>query len=213
MKIIITENQFKQLLKEDKIKENITENTGEGLTLYHGSNHEITRFSDNFIGGEKSIDANGPGIYFSDLKEDSASFGYIIYTVNMDVSKFVTDKGKKTLPKSTAIKLVKMREDWEMTAMDWSENPNIGLRMFIESIYEINENSKDILLSICYDYYRQRPKDFVRNCVKLGINGINTTNIWGDGRKNEHYIVYNPSIVSVQTVEKFNPEKNGYDLK
>lgn len=189
MKIIITETQFNKLI--------LSESTPNELIVYHGTNHKITKFTDEFVGGEKAIDANGPGIYFSDNEFDSEHFGNIMYKVILHSNNFITDKNKKGLSRSKIVKLIKMVKDWEMYASDWDENPNIGLNIWINETISNNTNSKDILMDIWWDYYKNSSIQFIRNCVKIGIDGINVTNHWGGGGSSEHYIVYNPNIIEI----------------
>jgi len=192
MKIIITEEQFKKLINEDATS---------GLIVYHGTNTKINKFVDDFIGGDEAIDANGPGIYFSDTEVDSEHFGPIMYTVRLNSNKFLTDKSKKGITPVKAAQLIKMKSDWQMNAQDWDENPNVGINMFLKETFSNEENAKEILLTIWISYYRYNPLEFARNCVKLGIDGINVTNHWGGGGSSEHYIVYNPAIIEVLNVK------------
>lgn len=191
MKLIITENQFNQLLNE-----NIND-----IIVYHGTNHKIDKFTDDFVGGEQAIDANGPGIYFSDTEFDSEHFGNIMYTVRLNSNKFITDKNKKGITPSIAIKLIKLNDNWEINAQDWHENPNVGLNIFLRELFKNNDNGKDILLEIYGDYYRYAPIKFVRNCTLLGIDGIKLTNLWGGGGSSEHYVVYNPNIIEIINIK------------
>ena len=39
--------------------------------MYHGTNSDIQKFSDEFVGKEEATDQEGPGIYFTTLKEES----------------------------------------------------------------------------------------------------------------------------------------------
>jgi hypothetical protein len=79
-------------------------------------------------------------------------------------------------------------------AQNYDENPRIGLRNFIEATIDYNDTEKDVVQQIWYDFYRYNPIDFVRNMVKLGIDGIMVTKDNGV----IHYIIYNPSIIKIQ---------------
>lgn len=199
MKYFITENQFKQI-----IESNIDKN----ITAYHGTNHEIKQFVTDFISGADAKDANGPGIYFSNNRFDSEHYGEWIYTVNLNVKNFISDKNKRGITPQKALQLIKMVEDWRMNAQDWHENPDIGVNIFMKQLFDNNDNSVEILLEIFGDYYRYTPKLFVSNCVKLGIDGINVTNLWGGGGSSEHYIVYNPEIIKIINVERNDNTQN-----
>jgi ADP-Ribosyltransferase in polyvalent proteins len=197
MKLVITEEQFNKLI-------NINESKFNGVVLYHGSNHEISRFSDDFIGAEQAVDANGPGIYFSDNKEDSEHYGKILYTVRLKPCNIITDKSKKELTPAKLVQLIKLNPDWQIYAQDWDENPNKGLSIFISDTFSDEDNSKDMLLNVWSIFYRHQSVTFARNCTKLGIDGVNVTNNWGGGGSSEHYVIYNPNIIEVLDINKTN---------
>ena len=190
------------------IKEEIDNNNEHGLILYHGTNNKIGKFVNDFIGGQQAADANGPGIYFSDNKSDSEHYGKIVYKVRINSNKFITDKNKKGISPSKAIKLIKLSDDWEMNAQDWDENPNKGLNTFIKEAFLNNDNSKEILLEIWASFYRYEPINFAKNCTSIGINRINVTNNWGGGGSSEHYIIYNPEIIEMIDVEGLDENPN-----
>lgn len=181
----------------------LKESANQGITAYHSTNHEISKFVDEFIGGRNAIDANGPGIYFTD-RNDSTQYGGIIYTVKLNSNRFLTDKSIKGFTPDLAMKLIKLLDDWQMNASDWDENPDVGLRLFIRETFNSNKTAADRLLNVWGDFYRYTPKLFARNCTKLGIDGINVTNEWGGGGSDEHYIVYNPAIIEIQNIQRIN---------
>lgn len=186
-----------------EIVKKVVKNILKENTAYHSTNHEISKFVDDFIGGKNAIDAKGPGIYFTD-RNDSTQYGGIVYTVNLNSNRFLTDKSTKGLTPALAIQLIKLNKDWQMNASDWDENPNIGLNMFIRETFKSNKTAADRLLNIWGDFYRYNPKEFARNCTQIGIDGINVTNEWGGGGSDEHYIVYNPAIIEILNIQKLN---------
>jgi hypothetical protein len=82
--------------------------------------------------------------------------------------------------------------DWEDTAQNFNQNPRKGLILAVESMMDYNDTEKDLAQQIWYDFYRYNPVDFVRNIVKMGIDGIIVPR-----EKSEHIIVYNPNIIHV----------------
>ena len=82
--------------------------------------------------------------------------------------------------------------DCEDTAQNFNQNPRKGLILAVESMMDYNETEKDLAQQIWYDFYRYNPVDFVRNIVKMGIDGIIVPR-----EKSEHIIVYNPNIIHV----------------
>lgn len=186
MKILVTEQQLK--------------NTG--IIAYHGSNSEISIFKNDFVGGQDAIDSQGPGVYFTDSKYDAEHFGKYLYTVNIIPNKILSDKNKKGITTKLIIDLIKLKPDWEMIAYDWDENLEKGLKLSVQAILD-NDNAKDIITQVYVDYYMHEPLLYVRNCVKLGIDGISHVNVWGDGTTtSQHYIIYNPNIIHILKKEK-----------
>lgn len=203
---LVTNNLYHRDITEiikKVVRSILKESANQGITAYHSTNHEISKFVDDFIGGKNAIDAKGPGIYFTD-RNDSTLYGGIVYTVNLNSNRFLTDKSTKGLTPALAIQLIKLNKDWQMNASDWDENPNVGLNMFIRETFKRNKTAADRLLNIWGDFYRYNPKEFARNCVQIGIDGINVTNEWGGGGSDEHYIVYNPAIIEILNIQKLN---------
>lgn len=192
MKIIITEEQLNKIISQNDI------------IVYHGSNHKFDLFKNDFVGGEKANDAQGPGIYFTDNIDDASHYGKYLYTVKLTPNKILSDRNKNGITPNLVVKLIKMCPDWEMNAYDWNENLNKGLNLSVKAIFE-NDNAKDIITEVYTTYYSYRPILYVKNCTQLGIDGISHKNIWGDGvSSSQHYIIYNPSIVEILKIEEIN---------
>lgn len=190
MKIIITEQQLNNLIDNN------------GIIAYHASSHRFDIFKNDFVGGENANDAQGPGVYFTDNKEDASHYGKYLYTVKLTPKKILSDRNKKGVTPGLILKLIKMLPDWEMNVYDWDENLNKGLKLSLEDIFD-NDNAKDIITQVYMDYYRSQPLLYVQNCVKLGIDGISHVNVWGDGvNYSQHYIIYNPNIIEILNVEQ-----------
>lgn len=184
-------NLIRQRLKESLLPE---ATKGGSYTLFHGSPTQINSFSDDFVGGKEAVDQEGPGIYFTTSKEDVMMYGGNLYTVNVNPNTLYDEvpiNANKLRP--VLAKLTKMAPDWKDNAQNFDENPARGLQVFVDSSLKYNSNEKDALLQVWYDFYRYNPIDFVRNCVKMGIDGIIVNR--NDGIK--HVIIYNPSIIKI----------------
>ena len=92
-----------------------------------------------------------------------------------------------------------MASNWKDTAQNFAENPIMGVREFLSGAYEYNDSDKDTLLQAWIDFYRYDGKEFVRNCVKLGIDGIIVDRYQKDGK---NIIIYNPAIVELLEKEE-----------
>lgn len=187
-KIYITESQYKRLVENDNVNNKII--------AYHGSNHMIKKFTNEFVSGEKSVDSDGPGIYFTDDKEYSEHWGNYIYTVELYPHILISSNNKNGINKNTIIKLIKMNPDWETNAYNWDENLNIGLQKSINSILS-NENGKEVILDLYNTYYHGEPKLFLNNLSNIGIDGLFVKRREGPS----HIIVYNPNIVKIKNIE------------
>lgn len=184
---------IKKLLKESLIPESIA---GGEYHVFHGSPTKITKFMDDFVGGDEANDHEGPGIYFTTSEDEAHRYGENVYSVTLTPNMLfdqIPPNTRKLVPIIT--KLVKMAEDWEMKAQDYNENPIIGLNEFIKSTLQYNDNEKDCILQVWIDFYRYNPVEYVRNCVSLGIDGIIVNKDYEDIK---HIIVYNPSIINVK---------------
>ena len=184
---------IRQQLRESLLPEAI--NGGE-YHVFHGSPTKITKFIDDFVGGQEANDQEGPGIYFTTSEEEANRYGKNVYSVTL-TPRLLFDQIPPNPRKLVSIltKLVKMAKDWKMSAQDYDENPNIGLNEFVKSTLQYNDNEKDCLLQVWIDFYRYKPVEFVRNCVSLGIDGIIVNKDYQDIK---HIIVYNPSIINVK---------------
>lgn len=172
--------------------------TGGEYRVYHGTNVDITNFSDEFIGKDEAVDQEGPGIYFTTLEAEAAGYGKSIYDVTLSPRKLMDMTPIKPSKWQTfTTKMLKAAPDWEETAQNFDENPHRGLTNAVQSMMEYNDTEKDLAQQIWYDFYRYRPVEFVRNMVKMGIDGIIVPRHQGQG---SHVIVYNPAIIKVNTI-------------
>ncbi len=169
------------------------------ITVYHGSNTKITNFVDDFVGGEQAQDLEGPGIYFTTLPENAEYFGTYIHEVTIAPRKLLTERPNGGTF-NELIKLARMASEWESTAQNWDENEEVGLNKAIKDFISYNSNQKDRFLQVWIDFYKNDPVEYVRNCVKLGYDGIVVNRDVIDGKQLKHYIIYNPSIIQIKQV-------------
>jgi hypothetical protein len=182
MKLILTEQQFK-LLNETSVN---------SIIVYHGSNSDFNTFLTDFVGGENATDQEGPGVYFTTSEEDAKQYGKYIYKVELTPRKLLFSNKKGSINRNTVIKLIKMRNEWELNAQDWDENINRGLNYSVDAIF--NEgNDKDIITQVFIEYYRHYELDYVKNCSTLNIDGI----LVHKENNTKHIIVYNPKIIKI----------------
>ena len=135
--------------------------------MYHGSNHIINKFTDEFVGQKKAVDHDGPGIYFANTDWDANQFGKYVYKVKLTPRKLTDAGNKRTVPIKNIIKLIKSAPYWESIVQNWDENTNKGLALAIKDLISYAENEKDLYQQIWVDYYFQNPILFIREMVKL----------------------------------------------
>jgi hypothetical protein len=169
------------------------------IEAFHGTPHEIQKFSDDFVG--EGVDQEGPGIYFTTSEEDA--YGYArkseghgkVYKVRLSLNKLIKEKGK--VKTSEIDSLIEWAPNFEEKLMDWGhEDLPSNLKEFKASLNREQsvKGPKGVFLSIWYDLYRYAPQEYVRNMVLLGYDGLI---VQKDFLSAKHIIVYNPKSIKV----------------
>lgn len=206
-------NRIKTLLREQL--QTIGEEMTGGFRAYHGTETKIEKFTDEFVGGKDAIDQNGPGIYFTSTHDEAMRYtsneGGFIYSVRLESGKYL-DSEERSIEylsqyRDDLVKLVKMAPEWEMNAYDWSQDPETGVEIMVDSAIEYNDNEKDVFLQIWIEAYRHKEVHFVRNMSKLGYSGIFVPADKANNNGN-HIIVFNPATITVENVEVIGSETN-----
>jgi hypothetical protein len=192
-------NLIKRLLREN-LEEALK---NESFILYHGSPNKIKKFTDEFVGGKDATDQEGPGLYFTTSYDEALGYadGGYVYEVRVSPRLLFDESEEKDINKDVLEKLVFLSENWEDHASNWDPNPKIGVENMIDSAYKYNDNEKDVLLQIWIEAYRYDGVNFVRNCVKVGIDGIIVNRENG-----KHVIIYNPKIIELTNIEDVSKE-------
>jgi len=193
--------------KLSNIYENILIESGEiGFLAFHGSPTEFSRFSDEFVGAQEAVDQEGPGVYFSTSHEDSSRYGKHVYTVKLR-GRFLSDEASnEDVDRGDVEKMIRMANEWEMTAQNWGEDYEAALPSIIDNFIEYNPNQKDVFLQVWIDFYREDSVLFVRNMVKLGYDGIvvdRSTDEYGIAK---HIIMYNLNAIKFLEKETLSEE-------
>ena len=163
------------------------------IEAYHGSSHQILKFSTEFVG--EGHDQEGPGIYFTSDMQDAATYGRYIHKVLLEIKSSV---GLKRKAKRSEIKqMILWCEDMDDKLMDWDENPKVAMETAIKSCL-LQDNEHQSFLSVWYDFYRYRPVDYVQNMVKLGYDAVVVPRNTHTGVR--HYIVLDPRVIFAQSI-------------
>lgn len=165
------------------------------MKVYHGSDHKIEKFSDEFVGN--GIDRDGPGIYVTSKKEYAQYFGEYVYEMDFDVDNaHMISRDKKPLRKHV-YDLILMAEEWQDKAMNWDINPKRGVNLFVEQMEAIDNSEAESFEQIWYDFYRYQPIQYLRNMVKLGYDYVPAKD------QGDHiFIILNPALLNITNVLK-----------
>ena len=191
---------------DNNTQENLDETIKGGeYTMYHGTDHDITNFTDEFVGGENANDQEGPGIYFTSSIENAGRFGKNVYKVILKPRKLANIAPKNVVSTAIVTGLIKASPSINVNNEDalsnWGMNPAIALRKAVASIMQYAENEKDLFQQIWIDFYRNYPVEFVRNMVKIGYDGELLERV----DDVTHIIIYNPN--SITSIEKLEDEQ------
>lgn len=184
------------------LKEIISESKKDSFILYHGTESDIEKFSDEFVGAQEANDAEGPGIYMTTSRKYSMAWGHNIYKVEVSGNFVSRNAPKSVVDKNELIKLIKMQNDWEMDAQDWDQDPEMGVNKAVESAIQYNDDEGEIFQQIWYDFYRYIPKEYVRNMTKLGYDGL-VLDAPPDYVGEKTVLIYNPEIIKFISKERW----------
>jgi len=181
-----------------KHKEMIGEVTETGFDAYHGSESEISKFTDSFLSGENVIQHYGAGIYFTTNYENSRMFGNNVYKVRLDGRFIDKETPAESVNIEDVIALMKLSdEEWEMEAYNYNEDPETGVMIAAQDAIDYADNEADVFLRVQSSWYQYQPLDYVRNMTKLGFDGM-IVNAPRDWVGEKHIIVFNPEIINVK---------------
>jgi hypothetical protein len=175
--------------------------------FYHGSNSDIIKFSDEFSGKIGAADAEGPGIYFTNSKENAAMWGKLTYTVKLNPRKIITNqKPSYKADRKDLKKFLDMISD-EDYVNNWSPDIETDKLMAINEAIKYNNTEDEVWHSLRREQYNGAPQSFMRAMSKLGYDAnllYEKEFKFDDTDKVYHCIVYNPKIVDIIKVERNN---------
>jgi len=203
-KVANTAEDLTSFLNKGNIQENLNETIKGGeYVMYHGTDHDITNFTDEFVGGSEALDQEGPGIYFTNSIKEASMYGKNIYKVTIKPRKLTDIARKSVVSIANITSLIKSAPHFKDHLTNWGENTNMALRNAIVSIIEYSENEKDLFQQIWIDFYKYNPVQFVKNMVKLGFDGQMIK------RENANNIIlYNPNVITSMEKLEDNQELN-----
>lgn len=171
-----------------KLRKILNENK---IIAYHGSKTDFESFDLNRVG--KGIDQNGPGFYFTQDIDDAKGYGDRVYEYELNLRKTVPTKGKINIAEIQ--KLMKLSSNLNDVLMNWGENKNVAFREALSAMIDA-ETPFHAFTNVWYDFYRDHPKQYVENMIKLGYDGVIIKGSEGYGNiSTTHIIVFNPNSI------------------
>lgn len=176
----------------------------EGI-FYHGSDSKIDKFLNDFKGKIGAIDAEGPGTYFTNSKENAAMWGKLTYTVKLSPRKVITNQ--KPASKSNRKDLKKFLDmiSDEDYANNWSQDIEIDKLMAINEAIKYSKTEDEVWHSLRVEQYNGAPQAFMNAMSNLGYDALLLYKKgfkFGDVDKVYHCVVYNKDIVDIINVER-----------
>lgn len=147
-----------------------------GNPLYHGSPNKFLHFSYDYIGGDKSVDQEGPGFYLTTSYEDAKRYSSPdggIARVSAKLRRTVPLKGR---PKLELIQdLILAAPNLDDTLTNWGETRSEALRAAWTSIVEYNNGPHDAYQIVWVDFYHKHKYgdiQYLKNMIAGGYDGV-----------------------------------------
>lgn len=181
--------------------------------IYTGqkSRHEVLtkpRFDLDKIGQREANDQEGPGFYFTTNPQEALGYAHpngIVVTAKFTGNNLISVNDE--INDEHVDKMIEMSPDLDDTLANWGYDPGYSSRedalaQLKDAIYS-DENAKDIWLTVWYELYRDEPRQFVENMVKLGYDGLIVTPRFSDDPNRKHVVIYNINAVNVEDVQQY----------
>lgn len=157
---------------------------------YHGSPTMRMSFEDQVWDrkrGERDLNENGPGLYFTDSIEEAKAYGQYLFEAKMEPGFSLMPNKKPTLNLLLSIFTKSSKEDQETFLSNWGENikPKEALANYIKPTIH------DSAVALYGDLVRS-PADWVKIMVALGYDGIVINR-----PESKHLLVWNPSRLNL----------------
>jgi hypothetical protein len=152
-------------------------------------------YGDSEFNGNEA-DSEGPGIYFTDSEQDARHYGHNVLVVRFKGREMPWNKYRGI--EKHMEQILRQKEDWESDAQNWSQDPERGLKIFIQETLKYNDTARECFQQIWIDWFRYDEMLFIQLMSKIWDAFVvyNRTN--GDGSKgSQHMIVYNKSALEV----------------
>jgi len=173
--------------------------------FYHGSNSKIEKFLNDFHGKVGAIDAEGPGTYFTNSKENAAMWGKLTYTVSLNPRKVITNTKPANKANRKDLKAFLDMIDDEDYANNWSQSIETDKLTAINEAIKSSDTEYEVWHSLRNEQYNGNPLGFMKAMSKLGYDAqllYKEGFEFSDVSKVYHCVVYNKDIVKIIKVER-----------
>lgn len=160
------------------------------VVVYHGSRDQFTHFDLAHSG--TGNDQNGPGIYFTTVKDDAMNYGSYLITATLHLNKIITSSKRPI--KQVIEKLINMSPDKDDVLMDYDENPRIAFRDAVNGYMHLN--AKEAYEMLWFDFYKKDNKLYCENMASLGYDAVKVEVNGG-----YHYIVLDLASIEIINYE------------
>lgn len=164
---------------------------------YHGTDHNISKFSDSFLTGDKVTQHHGAGIYFATNRDNAKMFGDNIYKVKLSGNFISEDNPTSDADPKKLINLMKLsdEDEWELEAQNYDYDPQVGLKIALNDALNQENEAAAYMRIQNGGWYMHDGLAYVRAMTKIGIDGVivNPPEQWVNEK---HIIVFNPNIIT-----------------
>ncbi len=133
------------------------------LTVYHGSDSVIERFSLDHLGHGNH--EHGVGVYFAYSEKDARTYGQHVYrvTVNSNINLIPP----RTPSIRDATKLIRLCPNLDERLSDWDEEPKMAMDMLISAVCTTADNYAEMIDRIWYELFRGHERFYLEHVVKI----------------------------------------------
>lgn len=173
--------------------------------FYHGSDSKIEKFLNDFPEKLGAINAEGPGTYFTNSKENAAMWGKLTYTVTLKPRKVITNTKQASKANRRDLKKFLDMIDDEDYANNWSPDIETDKLMAINEAIKSSNTEDEVWHSLRSEQYNGNPQGFMSAISKLGYDALLLYKEgfeFSDVDKVYHCIVYNKDIIDIVKVER-----------
>lgn len=169
---------------------------------YHGSDIEIDKFTNKFVSND-NVNASGPGIYFTNSIQDAMQWGKYIHKVILRPRNIVTNEvPAEKVNRKALMTLLNNVEDY---SLNWAEDLESDKKIAIQSAIKYSDTEDEVFDNLRNEQFNYNLQGFMNAMSKIGYDMLKLKKDFTELRDVKipyHYIVYNPSIITIIDINK-----------